>query len=228
MCSWAPHACSPPCASLQFGPALLGHLQPWAAWVHTHTEPLPVLGMLGVDNILLLLAAAALLGTLRFTVDALRFVTAASEVQRGESFALLARLLLGWFDFPDSCQEVVTSVVVLLAARAVCNRLTALLPPPPPLAPGDAAVPAAAATPAAAAGAAAGRVRSEEGEEEGVRFEGYSEAIASAEAAMATGGEWLLNPRRGGPAAGLAQLENDVMNGTETAVQQLRASLAQQ
>lgn len=99
-------------------------------------------------------------------------------------------------DVPESMQEVLVSCLILYTVRLVVNRLAGALPLPPraaALASAGAAsaeaVPVAAAAGAAGAAAAAGavdeaaarKVRSEEAEGEGIKYEGYAEAIAAAQ-----------------------------------------------
>lgn len=111
-------------------------------------------------------------------------------------------------DTPESLQEVLVSCLILYTVRLLVNRLADALPAPPraldvaapsepaaasppaaaaappaalgPLAAGVAAVVAAGA-PAGAAGQGAKPTRSEEQEAEGVKYEGYAEAIAAAQ-----------------------------------------------
>ncbi len=89
-------------------------------------------------------------------------------------------------------QEVLVSCLILYTVRLLVNRLAGALPAPPraaaPAAAGAApAVAAAAAQPGAAGAAAAAdelavrKARSEEAEGEGIKYEGYAEAIAAAQ-----------------------------------------------
>ena len=101
---------------------------------------------------------------------------------------------------PDSVQEVLLSCLILYTVRLLFHRMAAVLPAPP----AHAGVPAAAAPAAlgsggggaagaavgaavgtaagAAAAAGVGKTRSEEAEGEGIKYEGYAEAIAAAQA----------------------------------------------
>lgn len=90
-------------------------------------------------------------------------------------------------------QEVLVSCLILYTVRLLVNRLAGALPAPPRAAAAAAAAGAAPAAPAAAAppgaaGASAGvdevavrKARSEEAEGEGIKYEGYAEAIAAAQ-----------------------------------------------
>lgn len=91
---------------------------------------------------------------------------------------------------PESMQEVLLSCLILYTVRLLVNRLAGALPAPPraaaPPAHAAAAGPADAAAASAAAGAAredvaASKTRSEEAEGEGIKYEGYAEAIAAAQ-----------------------------------------------
>lgn len=97
------------------------------------------------------------------------------------------------------------SCLILYTVRLVVNRLAGALPAPPrataPASAGAAsaeAVPVAAAAGAAGAAAAVGAVdeaaarkaRSEEAEGEGIKYEGYAEAIAAAQVGCTAVGFW--------------------------------------
>jgi hypothetical protein len=102
---------------------------------------------------------------------------------------LLPRLfpvLLQLVDVPESMQEVLLSCLIFYTVRLLVNRLAGMLPAPPAaaaaaVAPARPASAIAAGSSAAAGGAGVGKSRSEEQEAEGIKYEGYAEAIAAAQ-----------------------------------------------
>ncbi|KAL4443861.1 hypothetical protein ABPG75_011598 [Micractinium tetrahymenae] len=207
-------------------------LDPWAAFLHARlAAAVPTLGELVQPPMLLgLLGAICLLSALRLVVDMLAFVRNASAHPR-DTIGLLTHMLFRLVDTPESMQEVLASCLIFYTVRLLVNRLADALPAPPralgraaPSAAGAAPSSAAAALPAvvgplaagvtavAAAGAAAGAAaargqsvkptRSEEQEAEGVKYEGYAEAIAAAQAQPTSPvGAALLSTADCGPAA---------------------------
>lgn len=180
------------------GTTAFRQLQPWAAWLHTRLDAAAPAVATFVDTqvLLALLCMAALLGALRLVVDMLLFIQHAAAQPR-DTIGLLTHHLLRVVDVPESMQEVLVSCLILYTVRLVVNRLAGALPAPPrataPASAGAAsaeAVPVAAAAGAAGAAAAVGAVdeaaarkaRSEEAEGEGIKYEGYAEAIAAAQA----------------------------------------------
>jgi hypothetical protein len=96
-------------------------------------------------------------------------------------------------DVPDSMQEVLVSCFIFYAVRLLVNRLAAVLPAPP-----AAGRPRRSSSHLAAAGSGGGgstaedaavgspasvvnAIKSEEQEGEGIKYEGYAEAIAAAQ-----------------------------------------------
>lgn len=113
-------------------------------------------------------------------------------------------------DVPDSMQEVLLSCLIFYTVRLLVNRLAEMLPAPPaarrppPRAPrtlssangdaGSGALGGAAGSPRSLLGG----LRSEEVEAEGIKYEGYAEAIA---AAQVRGKCWGCGALQAGPAA---------------------------
>jgi hypothetical protein len=182
------------------GATAFRQLEPWAAWLHARLDAAAptVAAFVDTQVLLALLCMATLLGALRLVVDMLLFIQHAAAQPR-DSIGLLTHHLLRLVDVPESTQEVLVSCLILYTVRLLVNRLAGALPAPPHAAAlpsaGLAALPAStadAAATAAAAGAAAGaaavdeaavrKARSEEAEGEGIKYEGYAEAIAAAQA----------------------------------------------
>ncbi|PSC69312.1 hypothetical protein C2E20_7167 [Micractinium conductrix] len=176
------------------GPAACAALRPWAAWLHAHLDAAaPMLGSLVEPAALLgVLGVLSLLAVLRLVIDMLLFVQNASAHPR-DSIGLLTHYLFRLVDVPGSMHEVLLSCAIFYTVRLLVNRLAAALPAPPRARPGGASAAAAAAAPGAAGGAggggtdaAAGGARptrsDTEQESEGVKYEGYAEAIAAAQA----------------------------------------------
>eukprot|EP00887_Chlorella_sp_A99_P003923 scaffold11.g3923.t1 len=190
-------------------------LEPWAAFLHAQLGAVPALqGAVEPGALLAALALALLLLGLRFVVDVLRFVHHASQDPQ-DTIAVLthyifkARLFFVFcfvfcsvglavvacgsvVDVPDSTQEMVSACLLVYLVRVLITRIAAALPEPPPAAPAAPASPAAAESPAAAPGAASPeaarppRSESEEQEQEGIKYEGYAEAIAGMRDVMVT------------------------------------------
>ncbi|KAL4449489.1 hypothetical protein ABPG77_007133 [Micractinium sp. CCAP 211/92] len=185
-------------------------LQPWADLLHARlAAAVPALGELVAPSVLLaVLGAICLLTTLRLIIDMLAFVRNASAAPR-DTIGLLTSILFTLVDTPETLQEVLVSCLIFYTVRLLVNRLAEALPAPPrallraapstpaaaaaaatqppalgPLAAGVAAVAAVGAEAGAAAAGGQGikPTRSEEQESEGVKYEGYAEAIAAAQA----------------------------------------------
>ena len=80
---------------------------------------------------------------------------------------------------PASCQEVLLSCLIFYTVRLLLTRMVTWLPDPPTLRAAPHAGPAAATgsvTPVISP-----KTRSEEAEAEGIKYEGYAEAIAAAQ-----------------------------------------------
>jgi hypothetical protein len=99
---------------------------------------------------------------------------------------LLAPLQL--VDVPDSLHEVLASCLIFYTVRLLVNRLAGMLPAPPTPGRTDSGAVAPAARRSAsgeaaghAVGSPASAVRSDDQEAEGIKYEGYAEAIAAAQ-----------------------------------------------
>ncbi|KAL4855216.1 hypothetical protein ACK3TF_004204 [Chlorella vulgaris] len=217
----APPAAAAPAGVVEavVGAQVYARLDPWAAFLHGHlAAAVPLLGDLLEAHVLLaVLAVLALLSTLHVVIDMLLFIHHASDKPH-DTIGFLTHYIFKVVDVPDSMQEVLVSCLIFYAVRLLVNRLAAVLPAPPAAGRprrtsshlaaagsgggGSTAEDAAVGSPASVVSA----IRSEEQEGEGIKYEGYAEAIAAAQvqALSPKAAEWTGTAAAVGAAAGAA------------------------
>lgn len=177
---------------LQFGTPVKAALQPWAHLLHSYITQVPLLQSLDSHIVLYMLCCITALATLRLLLAVLRFVELASASPQ-DSIAYMAHYLLKVLPFPGSISEVLAAAALLVLAREINNRLATLLPAPSEnllqidTTPSGTGVQAANTAVEATKGDTppAAAIPSEDLElTQGVQYDGYTEALASATEAV--------------------------------------------
>ena len=128
-------------------------------------DKVPVVGELSTSVYMAVLSAAVFLMLSRLVIDMILFASDGSQYAYGR-IASIIRALFAILDHPRSVNQLLTSLAIALFVRGLANRVISWIPTPPP-SQGD-----------ACGSAKTNQQNAQDADGEGIRYEGYSEAIA--------------------------------------------------